>query len=103
MNGRERSMATTAGNLDKIDAQLERWGEKIDKLVTLAEGVGARAALNHRERIMELKAKRAAATARLVELRAESSSRWRRSRGGIATAWNDLMIAFRALEREAGG
>jgi hypothetical protein len=96
-------MATAAENLAKVDAQLERWGVKIDALVARAEGVGARSALDHRERIDELKRRRAVAATRLDMFHAESSSRWRRSRGGIATAWHDLMVAFRALERETGG
>lgn len=96
-------MATTAENLAKVDAQLQRWGLKIDELVARAEAVGPPAVLSYRQRIDELKAKRATARARLDELHAESSAKWRRSRGGIATAWNDLVVAFRALERQAGG
>jgi hypothetical protein len=95
-------MATIAENLERMDAQLERWGVKIDALVAQAEVPGTKAAVNHRELIDELKASRAAARGRLEEFRAESRSRWRRSRRGMATAWTDLMTAFRALERRAG-
>jgi hypothetical protein len=96
-------MATIAENLERMDAQLGRWGVKIDELVARAEGASAQAAIGHRELIDELKASRAAAHVRLDEFRAESRSRWRRSLRGMASAWGDLMVAFRALERRAGG
>ena len=96
-------MATIAENLERMDAQLARWGVRIDALVARAEGESAQAAVDRRELIDELKASRVAARVRLAEFHAESRSRWRRSRRGMATAWNDLMVAFRELEREAGG
>ena len=95
-------MATIAENLERMDAQLERWGVKVDALVARAEGTDTKAAVNHRELIDELKASRAAARGRLDEFHAESRSRWRRSRRGMALAWSDLMVAFRALERQPG-
>ncbi|HEY3353527.1 MAG TPA: coiled coil domain-containing protein [Polyangia bacterium] len=96
-------MVATERNLEKIDAQLQRWSVKIDELVARAASSGARVVGDQRQRIDELKAKRAAAQARLDELRAAGSWKWRRFGGGIARAWNELVVAFRALERQAGG
>jgi chromosome segregation ATPase len=96
-------MATTADSLNKIDTQLHRWGEKIDALVAQAEGLGPQVASSLGERIAELRTRRDAAQARLDELRADSHTTWRRARGDMATVWNDLVTAFRALERQARG
>jgi hypothetical protein len=93
-------MVTTEKNLDRIDAQLRLWSVKVDALVARAEGAGALAAVNHRARIDELKARCAVAQARLDELRAAGRWQWRRYGSGIAQAWNDLVVAFRALERQ---
>ena len=96
-------MATVAENLERIDAQLKRWDVRIAELVARAERVGTKTAGNRRELIDELNASRALTRVRLDEFQAESKAKWRRSRRGVATAWNDLMMAFRALERQAGG
>ena len=95
-------MATIVENLERMEAQLDRWGLKIDDLVARTEGASAHAAIDHRDLIDELKASRAAARVKLDDFRAESRSRWRRSRRGMAKAWNDLMVAFRTLERHSG-
>jgi hypothetical protein len=96
-------MVAMEKNLEKVETQLKLWSVKIDELVARAEGAGAQVALTHRERIDELKSKRAMAQARLEELRVAGSWKWRRFGRGIASAWNDLVVAFRALERQAGG
>jgi hypothetical protein len=95
-------MASIVENLERMEAQLKRWSVKVDELVARSEGVSAQAMIDNREFIDELKASRAAARVKLDEFRAESRSRWQRSRRSMAGAWSDLMVAFRALERQSG-
>ncbi len=86
-------------NLEKIDGQLTAWGARIDALVRRAE-VGDGTATT-RVRIDELRAKHAMARARLDEARGADTVTWSRLRDGLAIAWMDLVLAFRALERQA--
>ena len=84
-------------NIEKMQAQLVEWGAKIDELATSAEKAGAEAKADTKKRLSDLKEKRAAAQAKLDELKAAGSDKWASFKVGMETTWKDLESAFKEL------
>lgn len=86
-------------NVGKMEAQLREWGAKIDELATKAEKAGAEVKADYRQRLEELKVKRATAQARLDELKGAGNQKWLTLKSGLEAAWKDLEIAFKDATR----
>jgi DNA repair exonuclease SbcCD ATPase subunit len=91
-------MEDTEGHVGKREAQLKRWGAKLDQLVAKAEKAGAEMKIERRKRIDDLKAKYQAAQSKLAELKAASGEKWGVLKTGVESAWNELEAAFKKLK-----
>jgi len=81
----------------ELEAELEQWGTRLDKLLAKAEVAGAAARVDYRQRLEDLKEKYDAADAKLAEVKAAGSSKWAAFQGGVETAWSELANAFTRL------
>jgi F0F1-type ATP synthase membrane subunit b/b' len=90
----EHTYATT----EKLEAQLQHWGCRLDELVAQAAELGEDAKHESRKLIDELEVKHSTARARLDHLTAAGSEKWELFEQRIDTAWNDLAVAFGTLE-----
>jgi hypothetical protein len=77
--------------IETVEAQLEYWGERFEKLAARAEISGADDFSAH---IEELKRQQAAAEAKLEELKAAGKGKWERFRAEIWIIWNELENAL---------
>ena len=91
-------MGPMEANIDKMEAQLKQWAVLIDSLAAKAEKAGARAKIEYRLSIDDLKAKRAVAQAKVDEFKAAGIEKWEGFKAGIERAWSDLEIAFNELK-----
>jgi hypothetical protein len=87
----ESGMKTTEG---KMEAQLKRWGAKLDQLVARADTAGADGEIDHRKRIGALKTKHKLARAKLKELKTASAETRESLKQGAESAWSDFEVAF---------
>jgi len=89
-------METVEARVGQMEAELRRWGEKLEDLIARADA-GTGAQIDYRRRLEDMKTKYETAQTKLDELKFAGSSRWETFRGGIEKAWNDLEAAFRRL------
>lgn len=92
-------METMEARVAKLERQLEGWAAKLDALVAKADEAGAGVKNDYRRSIDELKAKHAAAQAKLDELKAAGGDTWDTFKDSVENAWNDLEIAFKNLRK----
>jgi multidrug resistance efflux pump len=90
-------METVEVRVGELEAELEQWGTRLDKLLAKAEVAGAAAKIDYRQRLEHLKEKYDAADAKLSEVKAAGSSKWAVFQGGVETAWSELANAFTRL------
>jgi hypothetical protein len=90
-------MQSIEAHIEKREAQLRQWGVRLDELVARAEEAGAKAKIDHRKRIDDLKVKYQVARSRLDELRAAGSEKWEIFKNGVERAWSELEVAFKKL------
>jgi len=90
-------METAESQVGKMEAELRRWGAKLDELIRKADAVGTGAKMDYRERLEEMKDKYEAARERLDELKVAGTGKWEIFKGGIEDVWNELEAAFRKL------
>ena len=81
----------------KMETQLTRWAALIDDLAARADK-GAQIKIEHRQRIDDLKVKRAVAQERFNEYKAADDVRRAALRPDAECAWSDLEAAFRDLK-----
>jgi Flp pilus assembly protein TadB len=91
-------MENMEGHVGKREAQLKRWGAKLDQLAAKAEKAGADAKFERRRRIDDPKAKLQAAQAKLAELQAAGGEKWKVLKTGVESAWNEIEATFRKLK-----
>src|SRR5438477_11715735 len=96
-NRKEDFMETAESQVGKMEAELRRWGAKLDELIRKADAVGTGAKMDYRERLEDMKDKYEAARERLDELKVAGTGKWEIFKGGIEDAWNELEAAFRKL------
>ena len=83
---------------DKLEAQLEEWDNKLDELKSRAGEAKLKARAELDKRLEVATHKRAAAEAKLKELRKRSEIAWEDLKDGTLTVWDDLR---EAIERVA--
>jgi predicted nucleic acid-binding Zn-ribbon protein len=76
----------------KIEAELRAWGPEIETL----KGRAARAEIEAKRMIEELKAKRKELKARVDKLRHAGEGAWEDVKGGIGKAWEELRPALQS-------
>ena len=86
------------GHVGKMEAQLSRWGAKLDGLVAKAEKAGTEMKIDQRKRLDDLKAKYQIAQSKLGELKAAGNEKWATLKTGVENAWKDLEAAFKKLK-----
>lgn len=91
-------METKEAHVGKMEAQLAKYGAKLDQLAVKAEKAGADAKSDYRKRVDELKSKHQAAQLKLGELKAAGSDKWQTLKAGVQSAWNELDVAFKKMK-----
>ena len=91
-------MASSARRLEKMEVQLERWSARIERIVAMTEGAGARATIHEHLRNDELRAFRAIAQARFDEYRTAAAELRAGLHAAVEEAWNDLARVMRTLK-----
>jgi ABC-type phosphate transport system auxiliary subunit len=77
-------------HVGKMEAQLRRWGLKLDKLQDKSKEVGTAAKADYLRSLDELIRKHRTVRTRLDELKAAGLAQWKSLRGGVDSAWQDL-------------
>jgi hypothetical protein len=80
-----------------MEADLRRWGAKLDQLMAQADAAGGEAHTDYRKRVDDMQVKYEAAQDRLAELKAAGRGKWQFLQGGVESAWAELEAAFRKL------
>lgn len=91
-------METVEAHVGKMEAELTRWGVKVDELYAKADAAGTGAKIDYRNRLDELKAKYEAVQARFGELKAAGHDKWQNFEVDIDTAWSELEDAYKKLK-----
>jgi hypothetical protein len=87
-------MKTVEAHVGEMEAELARWGARLDGLVAKTDAAGTSAGIAYRDLIDDLKGKYQAAQSKLAELQAAGIDRWERYQSGLESAWNELETAF---------
>ncbi len=74
----------------KINAGLSYIDQKIDDLMTSAQGAGSGVAADFSEALDDLRARRAGAADKLRTLKDASDDSWRELKVGVQSAWDEL-------------
>ena len=85
-------------NVEKMEAQLKLWAERIDGLAAKTGKSGAKSQIEYQLRIDDLKIKRVMAQAKVDEFKAAGSEKWEEFRAGIERAWSDLETTLSELK-----
>jgi hypothetical protein len=88
--------------LEKMEAQLQRWGAKLAGLAAQSQEAGAGTSEDYRAGIEHLKERHRVARVRLEELKAGGSEKWESLKAGVDAAWKDLGLAFNNLSEREG-
>ena len=91
-------VAAGADRLGRMEAQLERWSARIDRVAAKTEGAGAWVTIGEHHRIDELRVWRAIAQARFDAYRTAEPPERQGLRGGVEQAWNDLAVAMKKVK-----
>ncbi|MBK7070811.1 MAG: coiled coil domain-containing protein [Myxococcales bacterium] len=81
-------------NLTKLEDQLKAWGTQFSEATSKA---GKDVSDESRKQFAELKAKFAAAQAKLDEAKAGGGDKWETLKGGVEMVWQDLETTFKKL------
>ncbi len=79
----------------KMEKQLSDWGARIDELANRASTAGAKAVEKEQVHVAELRAKRGALEAKLIELKAAGKESWSTLKKGVDSAYEELEVAFK--------
>jgi hypothetical protein len=90
-------METVELHIRQMEAELQQWGARLDKLMAKADAAGTAAKIDYRNRLDDLSEKYVAAEARLSELKAAGANKWDSYKGGVENAWSELATAFTKL------
>jgi len=94
----ERLVELLEANVEKIEAELKLWTAKIDELTASAQKSNGWARIDLRQRIDDLKVRRALVRAKLDELESAGSDNREGLRIGLERVWNELKAAFDELK-----
>jgi hypothetical protein len=94
---KENVMETVEAHVGKMEAELKQWGERLEKLLAMADVAGTAAKTDRRKRLEDLSEKYLIAETKFAELKAAGSAKWDTYRDGVETAWSDLEKAFTKL------
>jgi len=89
-----------AANVEKMETQLEVWAGKIDEFTASAQESNGWARIDLRQRIDDLKIKRALVRANLDQFKAAGSDTRAGLRTDLNNAWKDLEDAFQEMKLE---
>jgi hypothetical protein len=90
-------MDHTQENIGKKEAQLRRWGARLDEIVTKAEKAGIEVNAAKRQRVDEAMAKCQTAQSKLNEYKTAGCEKLQRLETGVESAWSDLESVFKKL------
>jgi hypothetical protein len=93
-------MSSHDPNIERMEAQIQDWGARIESLEARAQTAGTHARVDYRRRVQELKALGSDARARLEEFKSAGSETWDAFRTGVEGAWKDIEAALEELVRE---
>ena len=82
-------------SMEEMEAQLEIWSLKIDKLVAKTQRAGVQARFEVLMYVDELKALHAIAQSKLSACKAVEDTRRTHLEGEMQSAWGDLVAAFK--------
>ena len=90
-------METVEAHVQKMEAELEQWGARLDKLVTEAHATSADVKTDYRKRLDDLRRKYVTAEKKFAQLKAAGSGKWEIFQNGVEAAWRELATAFTRL------
>ena len=93
-------MDPSAASAREMERQLTLWAGKIDDFSAAAQESNGWDRIDLRQRIDDLKVKRALVRANLDEFKAAGSESRVGLRAGLESAWKDLEIAFQEMTLE---
>ena len=91
-------MDPSTASVRRMETQLEVWAGKIDEFTTAAQESKGWARIDLRQRIDDLKVRRALVRASLDEFKAAGSNGRPALRADLEGAWRDLEAAFRGMK-----
>lgn len=89
--------STVDRTVSKLEDQLKLWHAKLAVLGAKADVVGQEAKIDSRKRLDEVKAKLAAAQAKLDEVKAAGADKWDTFKHGLESSWKELESTFNTL------
>lgn len=93
-------MDPSAASVRRMETQLEIWAGEIDEFTAAAQESHGWARIDLRQRIDDLKVKRALVRANLDAFKAAGSDARAGLRSDLESAWKDLETAFREMKLE---
>jgi len=82
---------------EKLEAQLEEWDAKLDKLKAKAPVLKGKVHTEYDKQLEALAEKRANANEKLQELRKHAEDAWEDLKGGAESAWADMRVAMERI------
>jgi len=92
-------MPTSEKRVGKLEEQLQRWGCKLDELVTEAEQFDASAKAEYHDHVENLRELHRTMALKVAQFRADGGEKWDGFLAGIESSWTELESAFQALKR----
>ena len=89
-------MQTVEAHVGRLEAELKRWGAKLDEMRAQLDRTGNESTTD-RKWLEDLEAKHDAAQTKFDALKTAGSAKWEIYKTGIEDAWSDLEAAFRKL------
>jgi hypothetical protein len=96
-------MGATDPDIERMDAQIKEWGEKIESLVIGAETAAEHVRADLRRHARDLRIQWIDAEARLQDFKAAGSETWDAFRTGIECVWRDLEVALQGIPQRDPG
>ena len=90
-------METIRSHVVDLEAQLKRWGAKLDELVAKVDEVEAVSRTDRRRQLNDLRTKHKAAQKRLKRLKASGSGKWEIFKVDVDGAWTRFELALKKL------
>jgi multidrug resistance efflux pump len=93
----EQTMETMKAHVGKMEAQLNRWGAKLDALAAKTESsdAGAKNKADFKKHIDDLKAKHKLVKSKLEESRIGGIDKWMTFKAGLERSWKTFEKAFK--------
>ena len=90
-------MTNTTDRLRKMEAQLDRWSLRIDRIAARSNGCGDWVTIGDGQRLEDLRVRRAIAQTRFDAYRMADDAQRESLRAGVEHAWNELALVMKKV------